>query len=98
MTQIPADLPADLKELVATMGRYTPAATLKEVVAALCRFRPMSRDELASVLGRNGQHLSRECLRVMLREGSLRLKYPKVPSHPRQKYQTPDDACGEDAE
>lgn len=55
------------------------------VLIALCACAPLSRQELAALLGRNEAYVS-QAATPLVRDGRLAFLYPSQPSHPRQRY------------
>jgi ATP-dependent DNA helicase RecG len=80
------DLPADLRALLARLGKRTRRDDMREAVLGLCRLGPMSAVELAAHLGRRPEVLVRDYLRPLVRAGLLTLDRAHAPNDPRQRY------------
>jgi ATP-dependent DNA helicase RecG len=59
---------------------------MRQVICELCRHQSLTLANLADLLDRNAQGLRNKYLTPMVREGSLRLRYPAAPNHPDQAY------------
>lgn len=85
--QVP-DLPELLAIQVRSLGGRPKRDAIRTVIRELCAWRPLSADELATLLGRTRVHLVNEHLSPMLAAGVLAHTIPEQPSHPQQKYRT----------
>lgn len=83
----PFDLPEPLAIQVRSLGGRPKREAIRAVILELCAWRPLSADELATLLGRTRVHLVNEHLGPMLVAGGLAHTIPEQPSHPQQKYQ-----------
>lgn len=85
-----AGLPADLRELVSTLGKR-PGNAIRPVIWRLCQLRPFKAVELAQLLGgRDMLALRRKHLAPMVATGHLRLLHPEMERHPGQAYAAGD--------
>lgn len=83
------DLPDVQAVQVRAVGRRaTTPDLIRRINTALCAWRPLSADDLATLLGRTRVHLVNEHLSPMLAAGVLAHTIPEQPSHPQQKYRT----------
>lgn len=78
-----------LAEGVRSQKRARPEQ-VREAIRALCALEPLSRAELAALLGRAPASLQNHYLTPMLKEGALRLLFPSHPNHPQQRYRLAD--------
>lgn len=92
--QVP-DLPELLAIQVRRLGGRPKRDAIRTVIRELCAWRPLSADELATLLGRTRVHLVNEHLSSMLAAGVLAHTIPEQPSHPQQKYRTITPAEGQ---
>jgi hypothetical protein len=84
-----ADLPEELRRLIASMGKR-PGNAIRPVISRLCAFRPWKGAELATILNREPQALRRDHLAPMVAAGHLRLLHPEMERHPGQAYAAGD--------
>lgn len=84
----PGVLPAELAEAVARLNRWTPQPELRRLIQRLCGWRPMSAEELATILGRSRTYLRTEYIGPMVQSGDLAYTIPEKPNAPHQKYRT----------
>lgn len=81
-----ADLPAPLAIQVQAVGRRATPDVIRSAIRALCAWRPLSADDLATLLHRTRIHLVNEHIRPMLQDGELQRTIPHQPNHPQQQY------------
>lgn len=84
----PGVLPAELAEAVARLNRWTPQPELRRLIQRLCGWKPMSAEELATILGRSRTYLRTEYIGPMVQSGELAYTIPDKPKAPHQKYRT----------
>jgi ATP-dependent DNA helicase RecG len=83
------NMSADLIDLLRRIGeRSTDSELVRIAVLRLCAIQPLPIGELARYLQREPPFLQRTYIRPMLKEGSLRFRFPDAPGHPRQAYIT----------
>ncbi len=75
-------IPQALAEEVAALNRWTPQPRLKALIVRLCAWKPLSADELASILGRTRTYLRTEYIGPMVRAGDLAYTNPERPTDP----------------
>ena len=91
-----AELPNDLQTDIQALRKRVAPKVLDGMIHRICIYRPMSKEELASLLGRSEKHMQ-DCLRRMQNSGQVKLLYPDARSHPEQKYiahEQSDDKTG----
>ena len=81
-----ADLPEPLAIQVRSLGGRPKRDAMRAVIRELCAWRPLSADELATLLGRTRVHLVNEHLSAMLAAGALAHTIQNQANHPQQKY------------
>lgn len=81
-----ADLPSALRVQLSSFGRRILPEDMKAFIVALCKWRPMSAEEIASVLGKTTNYVSNKYIYPMVKEGELGHLYPEMVKHPGQKY------------
>lgn len=81
-----ADLPDALAIQVQAVGRRATPDVIRRAIRALCAWRPLSADDLATLLDHTRIHLVNEHIRPMLQEGELQRTIPDQPNHPQQQY------------
>jgi ATP-dependent DNA helicase RecG len=60
---------------------------MRELIVALCRHKPLTAQELASLLGNREQKpFVRDYLTPMVSDGLLSYTIPDRPNHPDQRY------------
>ncbi|MBR0036982.1 MAG: putative DNA binding domain-containing protein [Bacteroidales bacterium] len=81
-------LPKDIEERIAKIGRRAKPEEMKGLVIELCNLRPMSLLELASILKRRPSSLRYLYVNPLVESGKLFYTIPAMLSHPDQKYTT----------
>ncbi len=79
------DLPAELRQLLALLGRRTDPELLHLVAEKLCAWHALSVGQLAELLGRTEAY-TRTVIGAMVKEGRLERTRPESPKHPGQTY------------
>jgi ATP-dependent DNA helicase RecG len=79
-------LPADLADAVARLNDWTPQSELRRLIQRLCDWRPLTAEELATILNRSRTYLRTEYIGPMVRVNELSYTNPEKPKDPRQKY------------
>lgn len=80
------DLPEDLKIAVAELSKRPSKDAIRGVIRSLCKWRPLTSFQLATLLQRRQDPLTRDHLRPMIDDGSLRYTIPEMANHPHQAY------------
>jgi ATP-dependent DNA helicase RecG len=62
---------------------------VREIIIELCSVRPLRLAEIASLLQKGDNYISRKYLRPMIDSGELRFQFPEMINHPDQTYLTP---------
>jgi ATP-dependent DNA helicase RecG len=75
---------------VAARGKVSKTE-MQAVILELCRGRFLTLAELAALLNRAGPNLRNKYLTPMVRQGTLRLRYPDRPNRPNQAYSAADE-------
>ena len=83
--KILAQLPKQLKDRLAKLGRRAPKANLRNLILSLCLGRELTTAQLAILLDRNRDFLATYHIKPMVRSEELRMKYPQE-NHPHQAY------------
>jgi ATP-dependent DNA helicase RecG len=81
-----ATLPAELATLLAEHSGRIDQDTLRRLIIRLCAWRPLTGEELATLLRKKRDYLRNKHLIPMVRDGQLRLRYPETAKHPHQAY------------
>lgn len=79
-------LPAHLADAVARLNDWTPQPELRRLIQRLCEWRPLTAEELATILKRSRTYLRTEYIGPMVRAKELSYTNPDKPKDPRQKY------------
>lgn len=80
-------LPAEVAEMLASLGTRPRSSTTRRAILRLAELRPMSPQEIARHLGfKDVGKLVQRHLSPMAAEGTLSRTHPDTPSHPGQKY------------
>ncbi len=61
---------------------------IKAVIAGLCAIDPLTLPELALILQRDPDHLRKQYLSKMIKDGELEYLFPDHSAHPQQAYKT----------
>ncbi|HWO97519.1 MAG TPA: transcriptional regulator [Bacillus sp. (in: firmicutes)] len=75
----------EISEIARRKKRLSPVK-MEEIIVQLVEKRPLMLKELASLLERTPDGLRNNYLAKLLSKGSIQLKYPQQPNHPRQAY------------
>lgn len=82
------DLPDELKERVAKIGKRTTSSDMRSLIIDLCAFQPLGLAEMASMLHRNKVFLRNHYLNPLMEQNQLFYTIPEMIKHPKQKYTT----------
>jgi ATP-dependent DNA helicase RecG len=85
---IPFDKVKTLADLAKVGRSRISAQEMKQLILKLCREDFLTKSQLAELLDKNSNHIYRHYLKVLVEEGSLRLKYPDSLKRPGQAYKT----------
>lgn len=81
-------MPDGLITMLNDIGRRTDPKKIHQAILELCTKKPHRADELATILGREKQTITKY-LNPMIKSGELAYLYPDKPKHPNQAYMTP---------
>lgn len=76
---------ARVLEVLKPLKKKLKADVLDGIVVDLCRIRDFERSEIAHLIERDETYV-RTILTRLVKSGRLKMKYPEMPNHPRQKY------------
>ena len=85
LTELPSEVQFKISEL---KERESNPLKLKEVIKDICNIRPFKLVEIASLLQKGDNYLSRKYLKPMIDSAELRFQYPEMINHPDQAYFT----------
>jgi ATP-dependent DNA helicase RecG len=84
------EMPEDIQQKVLGMkDRESNLQKVREIIIELCSVRPLRLAEIASLLQKGDNYISRKYLRPMIDSGELRFQFPEMINHPDQTYLTP---------
>jgi ATP-dependent DNA helicase RecG len=81
-----ATLPPELATLLAEQTGRLDQRTLRQQIIRLCAWRPLTGEELATLLNKKRSYLRNKHLIPMVSEGQIKLRYPESAKHPHQAY------------
>lgn len=81
-----SELPPHLRLRLERFRKRILPEDMRAFIVELCRWRPMSAEEVSSVLGKTSNYVSSRYLYPMVREGLLDHLFPAMVKHPGQKY------------
>lgn len=82
-----------LEEQILSLNQRTPEPEeFKEIIKNLCAVKPLTKKELADILGRTSSHLQNRYLTQMIKDKNLEYLYPNKTVHPKQAYTTPTES------
>ena len=81
-----ATLPPELATLLAEQTGRLDQKALRQLMIRLCAWRPLTGEELATLLNKKRDYLRNKHLIPMVRDGQLKLRYPESAKHPHQAY------------
>ncbi len=87
-----ATLPPELATLLAEQSGRLDQKALRQLMIRLCAWRPLTGEELATLLNKKRDDPRNKHLIPMVREGQLKLRYPESAKHPYQAYVAPETA------
>ena len=84
------ELPADVQEAIASLGKRPRSERLRDVIKAICRSREWtSVAELSDFLGVSKKTLRSRHVPEMVKQGRLVRRFPNRPRHRGQAYRVP---------
>ena len=86
LDEMPLALKKKIEEWRGT--RRAKPEEIRIMIELLCSWRPLSGEQLASLLGRNLNYLVSVYLSSMVRDEVLQYTHPNAPRHPQQAYKT----------
>jgi len=81
-----ADLPANLRLRLQSLGKRLEPHVARSLILELCRWRPLSAEEIGTLMSKTSAYVSQKYLYSMVRSGHLDYLYPEMVKHPGQKY------------
>ena len=85
------ELPADVQEAIASLGKRPRSERLRDVIEAICRSREWTTvTELTKFLGVSEQTLRSRHVPEMVKQGRLVRRYPNRRRHRGQAYRAPE--------
>ena len=81
---------ATIAEAVASKKK-APKTVVESTILSLCQLKPLTLDELATLLSRSKDGIRKDYLQPMIKNRRLRYLYPKKPHHPEQAYIANDE-------
>ena len=78
----------DLALEIEKAGKRGTVEEIEILILRLCDWKTLRSIEIASLIGRNQDHIKTAYLRRMIRDGLLEYKFPENPSHNKQAYRT----------
>ena len=83
------ELPSEIRfKILELKGRVSNLLKLKEIIKDICNIRPFKLVEIASLLQKDDNYLSRKYLKPMIDSFELRFQYPEMINHPDQAYKS----------
>ena len=90
---LPGEAGEELRAVAAPVAstRKAPASQIRKVIATLCSKRFLTPAQLGKLLDRNPEGIRKRYLVPMVREGTLRLRFPEATNRPDQAYTAVED-------
>lgn len=85
-------MPPELATLLVEHRGRLDQKTLRQLMIRLCAWRPLTGEQLATLLNKKRDYLRNKHLIPMVSEGQLKLRYPESAKHPHQAYVAPETA------
>lgn len=85
LKELPSEIQSKIFEL---KERESNSLKMREVIKDICNIRPLKLVEIASILQKGDNYLSRKYLKPMIDSGELRFQYPEMINHPDQAYKS----------
>jgi len=83
------ELPEELENRILDLKeRESNPLKIKELIRDICHLKPRKLVEIASILQKGDNYISRKYLKPMLDSGELRFQFPEMINHPEQAYLT----------
>jgi ATP-dependent DNA helicase RecG len=87
MTDLMNELSADLAQRINELGeRVNDPIVIESIIKDLCVIRPYKVVEIAILLKKGENYISRKYLKPMIHSGVLSFLYPEMINHPDQAY------------
>jgi len=81
----------DLKEEILSLkARERDSEKIKKIIVQLCKDQELSISEIASILNKEENWISRTYVKPLLNENRLEYKFPLMINHPEQAYKAPE--------
>ena len=81
------ELPSELKIRISELKeRENNLQKMKDIIKAICEIRPFKLVEIASLLQKGDNYLSRKYLKPMVDSDELHFQFPEMINHPDQAY------------
>ncbi len=87
LKELPVDISNSFSELKERKG---DPLKIRELIKEICRIRPYKLIEIASLLQKGDNYISRKYLKPMIDSGELRFQFPEMINHPDQAYVIPN--------
>jgi len=81
-------LPADLLEKCKNLKKWEPSEKMKSLIIELCTFKPLSINDIASIIRRKPSSVRYLYTNPLIESGKLFYTIPEMIKHPDQKYTT----------
>jgi ATP-dependent DNA helicase RecG len=83
------ELPKNLRETIITLKeRESNPEKIKEIIVEICRIRYFRLIEIASLLQKGDNYISRKFIKPMIDANELTYQFPDMIKHPEQAYKT----------
>ena len=81
-----AELPKELRNRIAKLGKKAARETVSQVLVDLCAFKPYSYEELAVIIQRAAKPMKDKYIKPLRLANKLFYWIPEMINHPQQKY------------
>ena len=83
------ELPSEISDLITEVGKRAKPEKLTGAILKLCAWQPLKASEIAQILNRDQEYITRDYLTPMVETGKLAYTIPTMPNHPNQAYTIP---------
>lgn len=83
------ELPPEISDLITEVGKRAKPEKLTGAILKLCAWQPLKASEIAQILNRDQEYITRDYLTPMVETGKLAYTIPTMPNHPNQAYTIP---------
>jgi ATP-dependent DNA helicase RecG len=83
------ELPPEISDLITGLGKRAKPEMTTNAILKLCEYKSLKASEIAKILGRDQDYITRDYLTPMVDAGTLTYTIPAMPNHPDQAYVTP---------